>query len=232
MGGISNIPTLEASNQAQIDDLVQRNRTLEHTNKKLSEQLSQEESRSKDTIFQLQTQWDINQSHWKRTCESLLGSYRIIQNRIQVELEKERVNTFKEMKITREEKLLRLQRDFKITLFQIREEELERRVEDVEDEKMKLMEMNGLVVQKIQEKCADYVIQLRDTQASLSRVEKEMQEKEACYQFIHSIFMKLKRCSTDKTKQISGGSSKPRSSFRIYQIKTRAYQTPTRRCTN
>jgi 23S rRNA maturation-related 3'-5' exoribonuclease YhaM len=96
------------------------------------------------------------------------------------------------MKITREEKLLRLQRDFKITLFQIREEELERRVEDVEDEKMKMMEMNGLVVQKTQEKCADYVIQLRDTQASLSRAEKEMQEKEACYLFISSILFEIK----------------------------------------
>lgn len=179
MGGI---PTLEASNQAQIDDLIQRNRTLEHTNKKLSEQLSQEQSRSKDTVLQLQSQWDINQSHWKQTCENLLGSYRIVQKRIQVELEKERVNTLNEMNITREEKLLRLQRDFKISLFQIREEELERRVEDVEDEKTELIETNELAVQKLREKCADYVMQLRDTQASLSRAEKEAEQKEVCYE--------------------------------------------------
>jgi hypothetical protein len=186
MGGI---PTLEASNQAQIDDLIQRNRTLEHTNKKLSEQLSQEHSRSKDTVLQLQSQWDVNQSHWKQTCENLLGSYRIVQKRIQVELEKERVNTLNEMKITREEKLLRLQRDFKISLFQIREEELERRVEDVEDEKTELIETNGLVVQKLQKKCADYAIQLRDTQASLSRAEKEAEQKEVCYETLK--FLKL-----------------------------------------
>ena len=177
MGGV---PSLEASNQSQINDLVQRNRTLEHTNKKLSEQLSQELSRSKDTVLELQSQWEINQSNWKQSCETLLGSYRIIQKRIQVELEKEKMNTLKEMNITREEKLLRLQRDFKISLFQIKEEELERRVEDVEDEKMKLMETNGLVVQKMQERCADYLIQLRDTQASLSRAEKEMEQKEVC----------------------------------------------------
>lgn len=181
-GGVNNnVPTLEASNQSQIDDLVQRNRTLEHTNKKLSEQLSQEHSRSKDTILHLQSQWDTNQSNWKQTCENLLGSYRIIQKHIQVELEKERMNTLKEMKITRDEKLLRLQRDFKITLFQMKEEELERRVEGVEDEKTSLMETNGLIVQKLQEKCADYVIKLRDTQASLSRVEKEKEEKEVTY---------------------------------------------------
>lgn len=178
MGRGSGIPTLEASNQAQIEDLVQRNRTLEHTNKKLSEQLAQEHSRSKDAIFQLQTQWNINQIKWKETCENLLGSYRIVHKRIEVELEKERVNTLKEMKITREEKLLRLQRDFKISLFQMKEEELERKVQDVEDEKMRLMEENGLVVQKMQEKCADCLIKLRDTQALLTRNEKEMEEKE------------------------------------------------------
>lgn len=186
MGGLSNIPTLEASNQAQIDDLVQRNRTLEHTNKKLSEQLSQEHSRSKDTILQFQSQWDLDQSNWKQTCENLLGSYRIVQQRIQVELERERVNTLQEMKISREEKLLRLQRDFKITLFQIKEGELERRVEDVEDEKTRLIESNRLVVQKMQEKCADYVIQLRDTQASLSQAEKEKEEKEVCMKSLFS----------------------------------------------
>ena len=174
----NNIPTLEASNQSQIDDLVQRNRTLEHTNKKLSEQLSKEQSRSEDTILQLQSQWDLNQSNWKQTCENLLGSYRIIQKQIQVELEKERMNTLQEMKITRDEKLLRLQRDFKITLFQIKEEELERRVEAVEDEKTSLMHTNGLVVQKLQEKCAECVIKLRDAQALLSRAEKEKEVKE------------------------------------------------------
>ena len=183
-GGVNNVPTLEASNQAQIDDLVQRNRTLEHTNKKLSEQLSQEHLRSKDTILQLQSQWDINQSNWKQTCENLLGSYRIVQKHVQVELEKERMNTLKEMKITRDEKLLRLQRDFKITLFQMKEEELERRVEDAEYEKTTLMENNGLIVQKLQEKCADYVIKLRDTQASLSRAEKEKEATEVTLYFL------------------------------------------------
>ena len=175
---VNNIPTLEASNQSQIDDLVQRNRTLEHTNKKLSEQLAQEHSRSKDTLLQLESQWDLNQSNWKQTCQNLLGSYRIIQKSVQVELEKERMNALKEMKITRDEKLLRLQRDFKITLFQIKEEELERRVEVVEDEKASLIQTNRLVVQKLQEKCAEYLIKLRDTQALLSRAEKETEEKE------------------------------------------------------
>lgn len=98
-----------------------------------------------------------------------------------MELEKERVNTLKEMGITREEKLLRLQRDFKITLFQVKEEELERRVEDAENEKKRLIEMNGLVVQKMQDKCADYAIKLRDAQASLSRTEKEMEEREVWF---------------------------------------------------
>ena len=184
---VNNIPTLEASNQSQIDDLVQRNRTLEHTNKKLSEQLSQEHSRSKDAMLQLRSQWELNQSDWKQTCENLLGSCRIIQKHVQVELEKEKMNTLKEMKITRDEKLLRLQRDFKITLFQMKEEELERRVEDVEDEKTSLVQTNNLVVQKLQEKCAEYVINLRDTQALLSRAEKQKEEKEVRLIYVFNI---------------------------------------------
>lgn len=212
------VPTLEASNQAQINDLVQRNRTLEHTNKKLSEQLSQEQSRSKDAVLQLQSKWDTNQANWKQTCEFLLGSYRIIQSRMQVELEKERVNTLQEMKITREEKLLRLQRDFKITLFQTKEEELERRVEDVEDEKTRLMEVNELVVQKMQNKCAEYVIKLQDVQALLSRTEKDLEEKEVRnHSHIFLLFLKLKKKTpiptTDKIEQTGGRSSKPRSIF-------------------
>ncbi|KAJ3507013.1 hypothetical protein NLJ89_g6540 [Agrocybe chaxingu] len=172
-------PSLEASNQAQIDDLVQRNRTLEHLNQKLTAQINAEAGRSKEAVLAIQKQWDENQRLWKEGCEELLVSYRIVQKRLEVDLEKERSAVIKEMAVAREEKLQRLQRDFKIKLFQMKEEETDLRMEELEEEKARMEEEYELVVQKMKDKCADYAIKLKDTQAALSRSEKEREEKEA-----------------------------------------------------
>ncbi|CAA7267008.1 unnamed protein product [Cyclocybe aegerita] len=172
-------PSLEASNQAQIDDLVQRNRTLEHLNQKLTAQINAEAGRSKEAVLAIQKQWDENQRLWKEGCEELLVSYRIVQKRLEVDLEKERSAVIKEMAVAREEKLQRLQRDFKIKLFQMKEEETDQRMEELEEEKARMEDEYELVVQKMKGKCADYAIKLKDTQAALSRSEKEREEKEA-----------------------------------------------------
>ncbi|KAF8968148.1 hypothetical protein BDZ97DRAFT_1727506 [Flammula alnicola] len=175
------VPSLEASNQAQIDDLVQRNRTLEHTNKKLSEQVAQETTRSKEAVVEIQRQWEVNQRQWKEGCEEILASYRIVQKQVEVELEKERSAVIKEMTITREEKLQRLQRDYKLKLFQMKEEELERKIEEIEEEKAYLAEESELTLRKEREKGADYAAKLKETRESLTRSIKEKEEKEAKY---------------------------------------------------
>ncbi|KAF8149915.1 hypothetical protein B0H34DRAFT_667011 [Crassisporium funariophilum] len=182
---LGGIPSLEASNQAQIDDLVQRNHSLEHLNKKLSAQIASEEARSKAAVLEIQRHWEENQQQWKEGCEDVLTSYRIMQKRVEVELERERTATIREMKITREEKLQRLQRDYKIKLFQMREEELERRLEEVEEEKVRLMDGNGMVVRKMKEKCAEYLIKLRDTEEVLALSEQEKDKKEALLNKLH-----------------------------------------------
>ena len=128
-------PSLEASNQAQIDDLVQRNRTLEHTVRKLSDQVSLEVARSKEAAATIQEQWQQEQREWREGCDVLQSCHRIVQLRNTVELENQRMNVLKELDAVRKEKLKRLQRDFRITMFQVKEAELERRIVELEEEK-------------------------------------------------------------------------------------------------
>ncbi|THV07424.1 hypothetical protein K435DRAFT_959998 [Dendrothele bispora CBS 962.96] len=127
-------PSLEASQQSHINDLVQRNRALEHTIKKLKDELTLEKSRSKNAINDIHTKWTRDQEAWRDGCDTLQNLHRIEQLRLQVALEKEKSNVLNEQGFIRKEKLANIQRDFRITSFQIRESELERRVEELEDE--------------------------------------------------------------------------------------------------
>lgn len=185
------VPSLEASNQAQIEDLVQRNRTLEHTNKKLVEEIAREQVRAKDAMLDITQKWEANLALWKGGCEDILASYRIVQKQLEVEVEKERSAVIKEMSITREEKLQRLKRDFKITLFQMKEEELERKIEEGEEEKASLVEEFDSALRQEKETSAEISSKLREAQESLARSIKEKEEKEvsitALYQCTKSL---------------------------------------------
>lgn len=128
-------PSLETSNQAQIDDLVQRNRTLEHTVRKLSDQVALEVKRSKEAAGTIQEQWQQEQREWREGCDVLQSCHRIVQLRNTVELENERMTVLKELEAVRKEKLKRLQRDFRITMFQAKEAELEQRILELGEEK-------------------------------------------------------------------------------------------------
>ncbi len=127
---------------------------------------------------EIQEKHEVNQRQWKEGCEDILASYRIIQKRLEVEVEKERTANLKEMEATRHEKLQRLQRDYKIKLFQMQEEELEIRMEEVEYEKSILEENYDIFVGKLKEKCAEYAVKLKDTREALARSEEERKEKE------------------------------------------------------
>lgn len=171
-------PSLEASNQAQIEDLVQRNRTIEHTNKRLSEQLTREVSRSKEALETMRQEWVNKRQEWHQASTDLLALCRIDQKRVEVELERERSNALQEMKFTRDEKLLRLQRDFRIKLFQIREEELERKIEEMEAEKRRNKGNSDLIVRKLEAKCAELLIQLKEEKEEWAVAERERDEIE------------------------------------------------------
>ncbi|PPQ82626.1 hypothetical protein CVT26_001437 [Gymnopilus dilepis] len=175
------VPSLEASSQAQIEDLVQRNRTLEHVNKKLSEQVEQEKQRHNDNMTTVQAAWEEKQRSWQKLYEGILTSCRIAQKRLVVELEASRSAVIKEMAVTREEKLQRLQRDFKIKLFQMKEEELERRIEDLEDEKAKAVEETEAELQRQLEKCEVHTAKLKEAREALARSLRENEKKEEKY---------------------------------------------------
>ncbi|KIM39828.1 hypothetical protein M413DRAFT_446748 [Hebeloma cylindrosporum] len=173
------VPSLEASNQAQIEDLVQRNRTLEHTNKKLVDEIAREQVRAKEAMLDMTRKWEATQAVWKEGCEDILASYRIVQKQLEVEVEKERSAVIKEMSITREEKLQRVTRDFKITLFQLKEEEMERKIEELEEEKANLVEEFESALRQEKERSAEISSKLREARESLARSIKEKEEKEA-----------------------------------------------------
>ncbi|KAF5381951.1 hypothetical protein D9615_004354 [Tricholomella constricta] len=168
-------PSLEASNQAQIDDLVQRNRTLEHTKQKLSEQLAHETARSKESLIELQKQWQTEQTEWRQGCDVLQSCHRVVQLRNLVELEKERINVLKELDATRKEKLLRLQRDYRITMFQAREAELEDRIWELEDESDAMIAEFEESARRLKGNNVEYVaqIQVKDNQLAIAEAEKE-----------------------------------------------------------
>ena len=182
---LNGAPSLEASNQAQIEDLVQRNRTIEHTNKRLSEQLTREMSRSKEALETMRQEWVGKRQEWHQASTDLLALCRIDQKRVEVELERERSNALQEMKFTRDEKLLRLQRDFRIKLFQIREEELERKIEEIEAEKRRNKSSSDLIVRKLEAKCAESLIQLRKEKDERAVAERERDEIEVRLSFLY-----------------------------------------------
>ena len=173
----TNAPSIETANQSQINDLIQRNRTLEHTTKKLSAQLAEEVNRSKASVKEIQDKHEANQRQWKESCEDVLASYRIVQKQLEVELEKERYATLAEMGVAREEKLKRVQRDYKLKLFQMHEEGLERKLEEAEEEKYDLQVQQEVIMRKWMDHCTKYVTRLKDAQEGLERSENEKQDK-------------------------------------------------------
>lgn len=154
-------PSLEAANQAQIDDLVRRNRTLEHTNKKLSEQVSAEVERSKEAVLEIQKQWQEQEKQWREETEDLLACYRYVQLRTLSELETERLSVLNEQKTLRKEKLLRLQRDFRITMFHAKERELEERIVELEEENERMVVERRELASALKKKFVELIAQLR-----------------------------------------------------------------------
>ncbi|KAG1747248.1 uncharacterized protein EDB91DRAFT_1117197 [Suillus paluster] len=121
-----------ASQQGHIENLVQKNRTLEHTIKKLHDERDIEQTRAKDTVSFIKQQWRAEQKEWHAGCDALQACHRIAHLRTACALDDERIAVLKEREIARRERLARIQRDYKITMFQAREAELESQIEDLQ----------------------------------------------------------------------------------------------------
>ncbi|ESK94629.1 hypothetical protein Moror_14353 [Moniliophthora roreri MCA 2997] len=170
------LPSLEASQQAHIDDLVQRNRTLEHTIKKLTEEVKLEKTRAKTTIKELQTKWqDTKEREWREGVDVLQACHQIAQLRTQAEVEREKMNALKEQDVTRREKAARLQRETAITKFQIRESELERKIMELEEEAEMIRSGREDELKEWKDKCAELIANAQHQEELLQAAEQEQQ---------------------------------------------------------
>jgi len=171
-------PSLEAANQAQIDDLVQRNRVLEHLNNKLNEKLSAEANRSKEAVQDFQKRWHEKELSLREECEDFLAYYRCVQLDTVSALESERMNVLNEQKALREEKLLRLQRDFRIAMFDAKERELEERVVELQEENERMVSERRELALALQKKVPLILAQLRtrDVEINNTNLERDLAE--------------------------------------------------------
>lgn len=125
------LETMVAKQQAHIDDLVAKNRSLEQTVNRAKADLSQEKARWEATVQQLKQQSKVEQAEWKEGCDSLQSLWRIEHLRAVVDVEKERIAVIKLREELRLARLARLQRDFQISMFQAKESELEDRIQQL-----------------------------------------------------------------------------------------------------
>lgn len=169
-------PSLEVSYQSQLNDLVQRNQALEQTHGLLSDQLATEVARSKATALQIKQQWHLEQSQWSKAWEFIHCCHRVVQRRAEIDLENERISSLKESDAMRKEKLARLNRDYRITSFQIRERELEGRIYELENAKGALIGECEDEVASLQQQYTSLQSQLL-TQASTLAITKGERDK-------------------------------------------------------
>jgi len=178
-----------ASQRAHIDDLVKRNRILDQNCKKLEEDLLREESRSKDAVKQIQTRWHDERIEWREGCDTLLACHRIAQLRTAIEVDNEVLAAVKQEDALRKERLARLQRDYKITMFQVKEMELDGRIAELEDDLVDLQAENEAALhslteqhrettQKLRKKCADFASEVAHLSDALSAAQRERDDTE------------------------------------------------------
>lgn len=175
---------MAVSQQTHIDDLVQKNRTLDHVAKRLKDELILEQTRSKEAAKAIKSQWQTESAEWREGCESLQACHRIAHLRTLVELDKETLAVVKEKDVARQERVATLQRDYQITMFQVRESELEGIVEELADEIEDMKQRgeedtNALVMQyqedagKLRMKCAQFATEATQKAKELAMIQKE-----------------------------------------------------------
>lgn len=186
---------MAVSQQTHIDDLVQKNRTLDHVAKKLKEELLAEQARSKEAAKAIKAQWQEESAEWREGCESLQACHRIAHLRTLVELDKERLAMVKEKDVARRERIATLQRDYRITMFQVRESQLEGNIEELEEEvqdsqaraeedTVALMAEYEETLENLRVSVAEYAAEAKRITKEYKTIEKEKDKLEVSVPFI------------------------------------------------
>lgn len=157
-----------ASQQGHIENLVQKTRSLEHTIKKLNDELSLEQTRAKEAVNLIKQQWRAEQKEWHVGCDALQACHRIAHLRTACALDDERIAVLKEREIARRERLARIQRDYKITMFQAREAELESQIEDLQADFLSQVAQAEYLLKSRDKQYQKTILDLRTRDATLS----------------------------------------------------------------
>ncbi|KAH9917815.1 uncharacterized protein B0H18DRAFT_686416 [Fomitopsis serialis] len=167
---------MAAKKQEQIEELITKKRTLEHTIDKLRQALTEEQSRGSDGVASMQKQFQQERAEWISGCDAIQAIHRMAHARTVIELDREHFAALKEREAIRLEKLARLQRDYRLIGFQRREFDLERRVLDLErelEERQRTHEEETLELsEELEERCATLSAQLEDTAKELAATTK------------------------------------------------------------
>ncbi|KAJ7066958.1 hypothetical protein C8F01DRAFT_1119748 [Mycena amicta] len=138
-------PSVEGHMASEIQDLVQRNRTLEHLNKKSADEnaLSSENHKRaihdltehhKRAVHDLKAQSAQFERTYREGVNRLVSAHQLSHLRLAAKLSEADAAVSKQAELTRQQKLACLHRDFQLTMFRARESDLEVRIEELEDQ--------------------------------------------------------------------------------------------------
>lgn len=152
---------------SRMDELVLKNRTLEHTVEKLKNVIATEEARGREAMQKIQKGYVQERTEWQQGCDALQAAHRLAHLKTAVELDKERVAVWSAREASRKERLSVLQRDYQLVMFQIQETDHLDRVAELEDELENLRYDYELEIQvlsrsydELDSKVAEYVEEL------------------------------------------------------------------------
>ncbi|KAJ8506880.1 hypothetical protein ONZ45_g10655 [Pleurotus djamor] len=174
------VDTMAASQQTHINELVQQNQNLQDALKRLRDQFSKEQDRSREAARNIQEQWRKERLEWQEGCDTLRACHQLEYLRLTKDLQAESQNVVEQKKLLRWEKVARAQRDFKLTMFQAREQELERQVEElqaeIKDWKDSATAQDGArtaALKQVKAEFAEYVAQAQSESQRFADVEEE-----------------------------------------------------------
>lgn len=148
----------------------------------MSKTLREELAKTQSSTKTLQTKWAQERVEWIKGCDAVQSAHRIAHLRTSLLLDAEKRAGMEDRDYVRKEALGRVGRDFKILLFQIREDELEEQVRELQEEvdavrdeagieKARLVAKHKEVVRVWRDKCIALIERVKERESELEVVQ-------------------------------------------------------------